>query len=316
LADLITLSNYIREHGEGPLPNPPTETLSPPPYLDVNGDGAITMADMAAVSTYLSSGPPAPAAAGMESVRTDDANNMVQTSASVYDSGASGGDGNLTQITLFIDDDSSNNRVTVFGYDFRNRRVSEDGEIDFYATISYNNLDQAIQSDRRDTSSGGNLIARSQTNFDDRGRVYQTIRFQVNPSTGTVGDQLIDNSFYDANGNVIESLSAASEAWTKTDFDGLGRAIRSMVGYTEDDADKVFQQAETVYDPASNVLQTTQLQRYHDDTTSTGPLVANDNARPQYMAYWQDGIGRTVAQANYGTNEEQPFTRPDTPPQE
>src|SRR5206468_6664255 len=36
----------------------------------------------------------------------------------------------------------------------------------------------------------GNLIARSETKFDDRGRVYQTIRYAVNVATGIVGNAL------------------------------------------------------------------------------------------------------------------------------
>ncbi len=50
-------------------------------------------------------------------------NNMVQTSASVYDNGGVG-DGNLTQSTAYVDATGANNRVTGYGYDFRDRQIS------------------------------------------------------------------------------------------------------------------------------------------------------------------------------------------------
>lgn len=36
------------------------------------------------------------------------------------------------------------------------------------------------------------------TLFDDRGRVHQTIRYAVDPPTGTVGNSLVDNIWYDS----------------------------------------------------------------------------------------------------------------------
>jgi hypothetical protein len=77
-------------------------------------------------------------------------NNMVQTSAMQYDGGSDGGDGNLTQQTAYVD--GSTTRVTSFEYDFRNRRIVTDGEIDFYQTTEYDNLSQTIRVDRRNTT--------------------------------------------------------------------------------------------------------------------------------------------------------------------
>src|SRR5690606_20823641 len=143
-------------------------------------------------------------------------NNMVQLSASVYDGGSAGGDGNLTQSTAYVD--GSTTRVTSYSYDFRNRRTVVGGEIDFYQQTFYDNLNHAIQVDRRNTSGGGNLIGRSETKFDNRGRVYRSIQYAVNPSTGTVGNSLVSNTFYDASGNMIESQAAGSEAFTKSTY--------------------------------------------------------------------------------------------------
>jgi hypothetical protein len=50
----------------------------------------------------------------------------------------------------------------------------------------------------------------------------------VNPATGTVGNSLVDNTYYDASGNVIETRPSGSEAFTKTVYDGIGRASNGL----------------------------------------------------------------------------------------
>ena len=251
-------------------------------------------------------------------------NSMVQISEMEYDNGTAGGDGNLTEQTAFVDDTTE--RVTTFEYDFRNRKTTTDGEIDYFEELFYDNLNQVIQVDRRNTSSGGNLIARSETLFDDRGRVYQTIRYGVDPSTGTVGNSLVDNTWYDQSGNVLCSLPAGSNAFTKSVYDGIGRTTTRYAGYNPDaeidpssvEEDKIFEQSETEYDGASNVLLTTSRQRFHNATglgALIGPSGSQPKSRDSYAAMWADGVGRTLATANYGTNDSDgPPERPNEPP--
>ena len=69
----------------------------------------------------------------------------------------------------------------------------------------------------------GNLVARSHDLYDDQSRVYQTIRYGVDPSTGAVGNALTDNSWFDLAGNVLKSLPSGSQLFTKSVYDGLGR---------------------------------------------------------------------------------------------
>jgi RHS repeat-associated protein len=256
-------------------------------------------------------------------------NNMVQVTASEYDGGSAGGSGNLTEQTQFVD--ASATRVTIFEYDFRNRQVVIDGEIDFYQVSEYDNLNQVVRVDRRNTTSSGNLIARSETKFDNRGRVYQSIRYAVDPATGTVGNSLVDNTFYDANGNVVEIRPAGSEAFTRSTFDGVGRPVGGSLGYSDSASssssssssgtaagDVIFEQSETVYDDASNVIFTTTRQRYHD-AYGVGPLQGPSGFQPKsrdsYTAMWHDAIGRTISTANYGTNDDAgPPALPSSPP--
>ncbi|MCH8991747.1 MAG: RHS repeat-associated core domain-containing protein, partial [Acidobacteria bacterium] len=150
-------------------------------------------------------------------------NNMVQRTTNVYDAGADGGDGNLTQATEHVDTDSAKDRDTTYGYDFRNRQTSIDGEIDFYQANTYDNLNRVTVVERKNTTSGGFLIAKSETKFDDLGRTYQTVIWEVDPSTGATGNSLTDNTWYDGSSNVVKSEPSGSGSYTKSAYDGINR---------------------------------------------------------------------------------------------
>ena len=255
-------------------------------------------------------------------------NNMVVVTANQYDGGSAGGDGNLTRLTHFVDADSANDRVTLFEYDFRNRRTTIDGEVDFYQVTTFDNLDRAVKIQRYDSVAPptGTLILQSETLYDDRGNVYQAKRYAVNPSTGVVGNVLVDNFWYDAAGNGIKELPAGSERFTKSSFDGVGRETARYDGYytgsgVEPYADvglvttenKIFEQLLTSYDGASNRLQLIAYQRFHD-ATGNGVLNLPDGSQPKarvtYVANYFDGVGRLLDAADFGTNGNVAFARP------
>ena len=201
-----------------------------------------------------------------------------------------------------------------FLYDWRDRRTDTDGEVDFYQKDYYDNLNRIYQTDRLNTTATGNLIARTVTNYDDLSRVYQTIRYGVDPTTGIVGNALTDNTWFDPSGNVLKSQPAGAQLFTKPVFDGLNRQTVQYQSYNLSETgyplpgdlanDTVFQQIETTYDAASNVIQTTTRLRYHTET-ATGPLGNPSTvplARVLYQASWPDALGRVIASADYGTN--------------
>ncbi|OYV91752.1 MAG: hypothetical protein B7Z73_05335 [Planctomycetia bacterium 21-64-5] len=207
-------------------------------------------------------------------------NNMVAVQINQYDSGASSGDGNLTLQTLPVDGNSANDRLTTFLYDWRNRQVQITAAQDWYQVSTFDTMNRVTQVDRH-AQVTGNLIGRNQRLYDDRGQIYQTILYGVDPSTGTVGNSLVSNRWFDPAGNVIMSLPAGSNAFVKSVYDGVGRETTRYVGYylgtiTYDEAtsvadDTIMEQVETLYDGASNVIQTTTRQRFHN-ATGTGPL--------------------------------------------
>jgi YD repeat-containing protein len=252
-------------------------------------------------------------------------NNMVLVTENEYDGGSAGGDGNLTQQTQHVD--ASTARVTSFTFDWRNRRTDTDGEIDFYEKLYYDNLDRVTKTERYDTTANGNLIARSETKYDNRGRVYQTIGYGVNPTTGVVGNSLTDNTWYDAAGNVIKSLPSGAKLFSKTVYDGLGRRTKQSRGYDLDETayseastlsdDTLLDQTEFSCDAGSNVIQTTVKQRYHNATGTgelNGPSGVQPKSRITYTAAWHDPMGRTIATADYGTNGGSSLSRPSTVP--
>ena len=257
---------------------------------------------------------------------TDPDNNMVIVTASEYDDNTDGGDGNQTEVTQHVN--VTTTRVTAMTFDFRNRVITTDGEVDYFEKLYYDNLDRVVRRERYNTTAVGNLIAVTETKYDDRGRTYQTIRYGVDPTTGTIGNSLADNTWYDPSGRVIKSLPSGSKLFTKTTHDSLGRATIRYSGYDLEETsyadaftvtdDVILEQSETTYDDASNVLQTTLRQRYHNaPDNQTGALqnpTTTPKARVTYSAAWQDGFGRTVAAADYGTNGGTSLSRPATIP--
>src|SRR4029453_17537911 len=139
-ADMQAINDYISAHGAGTLPEPPVSPNVPPPYVDVNGDGAVNTTDTLNVLNYLTTPPTL---------------GQVLITSYEYDNNSSsgGGDGNLTKETQHVDSNSSNDRVTTYGYDWRNRRTSIDGELELYITNEYDNLDRVTVVKRWNTSS-------------------------------------------------------------------------------------------------------------------------------------------------------------------
>ena len=65
-------------------------------------------------------------------------------------------------------------------------------------------------------NTGDPIIGKSAATYDSLGQVYRT--FEYNPS-GTVAT--VSNTWYDADGNVIETQAGGTQEFTKTSYDGL-----------------------------------------------------------------------------------------------
>jgi len=251
-------------------------------------------------------------------------NNMKRVWSYEYDDGKPAEDGSLTSETAHVNDDES--RKTHYEYDFRKRRTRKLGELGLREDYTYDNLRRLIQTDSIDATTG-TLIGRNETKYDRMGRIFRTIKYGVNPKTGAVGKALTDDIWYDPSGNVMKQAQAGSRTLQKASYDGAGRAVRRYVTYNLTDTtcetagsvatDTVMQQEEIRFDAASNVIQQTTRQRFHD-ATGVGPLTSpkgpQPKARVNFAASWPDTLGRQQAQANYGTNGGAELTRPPTIP--
>ena len=252
-------------------------------------------------------------------------NNMVQVTVNEYDDNKSGGDGNLTLVRQYAN--ASDYRETGYTYDFRNRQISKTGEIGYYEDYAYDNMDRRVQSNFRESDGTGILLACSEIYYDPRGRSYLSLRYEVNG--GTTGRSVQNKTWYDPCGNIIKQVQAGSQQFQKTQYDSLNRAVKAFLCFDFSEADDnygaagnvvgntVQQQTETAYDEASNTIQLTTRMRFHN-ATGTGELTTPDGAQPQarvsFIVTYPDPLGRTEAEANYGTNGAAPFSRPDTIP--
>ena len=134
--------------------------------------------------------------------------------------------------------DARTTRTTEYQYDWRGRQEyvippADDQGRTVYTRYYFDNLDRVTKVERYQEQypSADLLLARQESFFDDLGRTYETRRYAVNPSTGAVGSYLAGYTWYDAAGNVIKQQGEGQRSFTKTLFDGLGRAVKQYVGY-------------------------------------------------------------------------------------
>tara|TARA_R110002072_G_C7976780_1_gene535574 strand:+ start:9789 stop:15815 length:6027 start_codon:yes stop_codon:yes gene_type:complete len=255
---------------------------------------------------------------------SDPNNNMVVITTNEYDDGSDGGNGNLTKQTSHVDSNSSNDRIVKYEYDFRNRldkTETTDGITTWFDVPTYDNLNRVTAGHRYHTSvAAGNLIALQESEYDDLSRVFKTINYGVNPSNGVINpNSQVSQFWFSQTGRPMKDAPSGSELFSKTQYDNLGRVEKQFVGYgpgaTYADAesvsnDTILEQREAAYDDSSFVARITSYQRNHNGT-GTGVLTTS-NARVTYSYAWQDGIGRSIAIADYGTAS--PGTRGAIPP--
>ena len=191
----------------------------------------------------------------------DDLTRMYLVSANSYDA-----DGNLIESDSYYDPSgTAAPRVTHYQYDWRDREVgtltpdgaatiySADnlGEVtgtQIYAGASYNTASNTITT----TSSG--LRAQSETLYDDQGRVYESDQFPVDQSTGDTSAPVVNGTWYDAVGNVVQTTDALGNV-TTYEYDSLGRQTKVI----EPDPDTGLSTTNsptisTAYDADGNVL--------------------------------------------------------------
>ena len=280
--------------------------------------------------------------------------NMVQIAANEYDNGGVG-NGNPTKATLFPGGGAAP-RVTLNDYDWRNRLVAtktgasvdpstEDPSLNRpFTFIDYDNLGRVTgtsvydgdgvwvvdaNADGVPDKPAANLLRSSQVSFyDAQDRIYRTQELFVDQATGAVGTpRLTTSMFYDRRGNVA-AVYAPNASVTQSCYDGANRLTTSYAlgnvpsatwaNATSLTASLVLEQTEYTYDAASNVILTTNRQRFHDAATtllgSLGTPTSGIPARVSFAASYFDAADRLTASVNVGTNGGVAYVRPGTAP--
>ena len=250
-------------------------------------------------------------------------NNLKTVRSMVYDA-----NGNVTQDRRPVDGTSGNDRVATNSYDFRNRLVATTGlTSNYYMGKGYDNLNRQTVDLQNDISiSPYTYVAVQLTDYDDRGHVFQKRRW-VTPGSFPSGNVLVDSFWYDDAGNQIQSKPSGSSGWTKQVYDQVGRITRQYTGYgtggpTSVSSDLIFEQNESTYDDASNLIWMVSRRRFDNAPTSgtgsAGELqtpTAQPNARVTFMGLYYDQIGRQTDVVNWGNNgDNTTLTRPSPVP--
>lgn len=281
--------------------------------------------------------------------------NMVKVRESTFDGGSDGGNSHVTTQTAFIQDSTTGQRQTVVTYDFRGRPLLTVGDQAPYSFSKFDNLGRIVATAMYTstasldpalddpTTEATNRCALSRTLYDERGRVYETRRYQINQSTGAIEqvsslDQyLAVQTWFDSAGRVVKVDGAQL---SKTLYDRLGRATHRFTLASDNDGayadvddvsgDIVLEEHQTIYEgtDSDNVVMTAAIRRHHNDLSSgtTGALdsnadgnslkytMANISGRIQIQAMWYDDLDRLTDTVVYGTNGSSDFDRkPGTP---
>ena len=251
---------------------------------------------------------------------------MVLVSQDIYDNGAAGGDGLLTEARAYYDD--SDYYATDYQYDWRDRQtgvlqpdqVATIEKLDnagnatktqVFASASYS-FDSGSPTGSISTQPGS-LRAQSTAQFDNLGRQYSSSVYNVNPSSGETGDWLTTETWYDAAGNIVKTQTGTTGAFEKFAYDSLGRQVATYTGYaltpetSYDDAtvvndnDVILQQTETWYDAADEAVAAATYQQFVGESV-TSALDGTDSYATA-SATWCDPLGRIVETADYGRED-------------
>jgi RHS repeat-associated protein len=244
---------------------------------------------------------------------------MIQDMGYQYDNGGIG-DGTLTKSSQFTS--ATTSLDTLYQYDWRHRLVQKTTPDNVVTVWTLDNLGEAYITQ---VLSGSSLRGQKYTSFDEKMQIYQTVLFNVDPSSGGAGDSLTTNFWSDARGLRIKTTGPNGE-FQKTQYDGAGRTTARFVSFDDAETsyadagtvvnDTVVEESVTTYDAASNVIETTSYRRT-TSTSKTGDLSASwsaNDSRRMFTAQWFDAANRLITFGNYGTNGGTTLSRPSTPP--
>lgn len=244
-------------------------------------------------------------------------NNMVKVSENIYDNGGIG-DSNVTESRSVFGSGGSDFYATKYQYDFRNRMTDRRGADKVASKYTLDNLGQQTtieyyaDADTDFVIDSTELRGKTISSFDERGQVFDSTVYEVDPSTGsnpgTIRDGMKTSFWYDARGNLAKTRDA-NGLQNKSVYDGAGRLSKTYMTIDSDETayseinsvsdDRVIEQNNVVYDLGGRVVHTLSMKR-KNDSPSTGAF-HSENSWSQAIINWYDAADRIIATANYGS---------------
>ena len=261
--------------------------------------------------------------------------NMVLVSQSVYSP-----DGNLLRTTESAD--ATDTYTTYYRYNWQDEQAATlapdavatvltlDNFGDITETDTYGGITQYEFSQYADAGTAlpaSQLRAKTTASYDSLGRVYESDQYNVaqadSTTPGTATDFLPTYTWYDNDGNVIQTQTGTTGAFTKYRYNSLGGQVETYTGYynqsnglppgpeaagswaaadTVDGTNTVVQQTETWYDGAGEAVASATYQQFAGGA-ATGALTAADSYATA-TGTWYDPLGRVLDTVNYGRQDE------------
>ncbi|WP_146602845.1 hypothetical protein [Novipirellula aureliae] len=175
------------------------------------------------------------------------------------------------------------------------------------------------------TTTTTNRRSLQESEFDDLGRAYRTTTYAVS-SSGTAGDALQSDTYYDRNNRTVASAPSHAAA-SETAYDGAGRVYQQRrvleletTKYSSGSFnyrapsphptraslsggdDKVITLSHSVFDASGNTIEQHQYDALHDDTDGID-LSSNDDYVRSTSYSWFDDANRITTSASYGSGD-------------
>jgi hypothetical protein len=168
---------------------------------------------------------------------------MVKTEALVFDGGNDDGNGNLTTRTIYVEDSATDKRESTMSYNWRDWLIAEVNPVAPHLVHSYDNQARRTATAGYSSSSGlgassvpttaTNRVSYDETYYDEKGRVWKTVRHEIDVSDGSDDDSLDAESWYDEEGRVVKRDGEQLQKWR---FDRLGRQTHEFTLAEDDDS--------------------------------------------------------------------------------
>ena len=241
-----------------------------------------------------------------------------------------GGNGNLMQVKTYYGDSDSNS--TSYTYDYRGRQIIVSPPAAPYTLNKYDNMGRSVATGIYSSDAGlalgddpttesSNRLGLSETAYDNRGKVYETTRWEINSNTGAKVSDLKTDHYHDRNGRTVATVSPGGGAHvTEYDADGsvietqvcvdLGSTLYSSGVFDYSSDNKVIELSQHTLDDVGRVTETNHYTLEAGATSYINPDSIGTNVIQTKARAYHDTMGRLTQNTSFGTFPENGFADP------